>query len=171
MRINGGGGSSCSSNTGLTTITGTARVDTTGNYNRGIYLHTAALSGVGLTLTGMGGGGSSYNEGIGMQGGSAVADATSGAVTILATGGGSGSGSGNNGFYSYGGLFGGDSVDITGNGGVGTGGNNHGAILYAIKTIGGTAVTSATPGFTVAGTAGDGATSKNTLGNYFVPAP
>ena len=56
-------------------------------------------------------------------------------------------------------------VNILGTGG-GASSSNHGAVLYAIKNIGGTAVTSATSGFTARG--GAPTNSKDTFGNFFV---
>ena len=146
---NGGSGTTSSFNAGVslyaTTVSGTTLdIDGQGgdglSNNRGIFLSSGSdldATAGDATLTGVGGGGGSYNDGIYIEGSSV--DAT-GLLTLDGTASTSGTNSfSNSGVHIYNSTTtGGTGLDIDGTGGTGSGGYNYGVNIYNSTATGGT---------------------------------
>jgi len=146
-----------SGNAGATQLTGTAHSSTSGMLNTGVYLQSSQTSGTTLDVLGTGGGGTTLNQGIRLNGGSA--QATGGNASFTGQARSTTSGTSNSGVHMQGAAIGSTgTTTVTGTGGGGTG-LNHGIYMQAITPTG---------IFTTTGSTTDGnANSEDETGNFF----
>ena len=131
---------SITASNGGVVIDGSADSTTTSSFNAGVALYATTVSGTTLDVTGVGGGGVSYNRGIFLSSNSDL-DATDGDATLI----GSNAANNTNGSYNDGIYVEGSSVDATGKltiDGTGStsptnGSNNNGVHLFGSTANGG----------------------------------
>ncbi|TAN53530.1 MAG: filamentous hemagglutinin N-terminal domain-containing protein, partial [Methylococcaceae bacterium] len=162
------GGSSLTTTSGAMTLIGQGGVSATGTQNEGIRLSSTTLNSAGnLTLTGTGGGGTTYNQGVVIGVDSAdltVSSLTSGSLlSITGTGVGLAAGSDNRGIRLDSAQLDAATMTLSGTGGLGAGWNIG---IYATPynaTLGGTRLTT-TGAMTLTGQGGTAATGSDNDG-------